>query len=296
MPSITANGITLEYESLGPDDAPPMVLIMGLGLQMTSWPEPFLARLVARGFRVIRFDNRDTGLSQKFDGQKAPSMLKMRIGGLLKRTPKVPYQLTDMADDTVGLLDALGLENAHVVGLSMGGMIGQLMALHHADRVQSFTSIMSTTGDPRLPTPNRKVMWQVFFTRPKTDDEEAVIEHGLKVWKLIGSPAYPLNEDRLRESLRLSYRRMRYPQGFRRHTSAIVASGNRAPLLKNITTPTLVIHGAEDPLVPVQAGWHTAASIPNARYEEIPGMGHNLPEQLYDTLTDLIADHAHAHG
>jgi pimeloyl-ACP methyl ester carboxylesterase len=294
MPQTEANGIQIEYEDYGDRDHPTILLIMGLGAQLTLWPIELVEALVARGFRVIRYDNRDIGLSHKFEGVKAPGMLKLVLLSRFGIKPRVPYTLSDMAADAVGLLDALGIERAHIVGGSMGGMIAQLVAVEYPERVLSLTSIMSTTGNPKLP-PAQKEAFAVLTKRPPpATDEEALVAHGMNVARTIGGPGYPADEGELRERVLAGIHRSFYPAGPPRQIAAIVADGDRRARLARITAPTLVIHGEDDPLVRLEGGKDTAAAIPGARLETIPGMGHNLPTQLTDTLADLIADHAKA--
>ncbi len=294
MPSIKANGIDIHYEDHGDKNAPPMLLIMGFGAQLTLWPIELVDALVERGFRVIRYDNRDIGLSHKFDGVKAPGIIKMTILNKFGITPKVPYTLADMADDGAGLLEALGIEQAHIVGASMGGMIAQHVAAKHADKAKSLTSIFSTTGNPKLPAAKKEAM-KVLITRPASMEEDVLVEHGMKLSRTIGSPAYPAEEDRLRTRVRETVRRSVYPEGPTRHLSAIVADGDRRSMLKDVTVPTLVLHGEDDPLVPVEGGRDTAASIPGAHIKTYPGWGHDLPMELVESIANDIASHAKAH-
>ncbi|NNC58897.1 MAG: alpha/beta fold hydrolase [Erythrobacter sp.] len=291
MPEVTANNITIHYDDHGPADAEPILLIMGFGAQMTLWPMELVEALTGRGFRVLRHDNRDIGLSHKFDGVKAPGLLKLTILGKLGFTPKVPYTLADMADDSAGLLDALAIEQAHIVGGSMGGMIAQHFAVRHPGKTKTLTSIFSTTGNPKLP-PAKKEALQTLITRPKSLEEDVLVDHGVKLARAIGSPAYPAPEDRLRERTREAVRRSLYPEGPTRHLSAIMADGDRRAMLKDITAPTLVLHGEDDPLVPVEGGHDTAKHIPGARIRTIPGWGHDLPIELVDDIADAIAGHA----
>lgn len=282
-----ANGIEIEYETYGDDGAPPVLLIMGLGAQLTLWPMPMVDQLVERGYRVIRYDNRDIGLSTKFDDEPAPTMTAIVAALMMGSKPDVPYLLNDMAADAVGLLDALGIGKAHVMGASMGGMIAQMVAANYPDRVLSLTSIMSTTGNPSLPAATAEAM-AVLTTRPDGTDEAAIVAHGIKVEKTIGSPGYPTDESVLRERVLRDFRRMYYPPGFARQMAAIVASGDRREALKRITAPTMVIHGVDDPLVPPAGGRDTAATIPGAKLVEIAGMGHNLPEALIPQVLDAF--------
>ncbi|GAA4049110.1 alpha/beta fold hydrolase [Parerythrobacter jejuensis] len=293
MPETTANGISIHYEDHGDKNAPPMLLIMGFGAQLTLWPDELVDELVGHGFRVIRYDNRDIGLSHKFDGVKAPGLIKMTLLGKLGITPKVPYTLSDMADDGAGLLEALEIPRAHIVGGSMGGMIAQHVAAKHADKTMSLTSIFSTTGHPKLPAAKPEAL-KALVTRPKSIDEEALVEHGMFLSRTIGSPGYPADADRLRERVTASVRRSVYPEGPTRHLSAIVADGDRREMIKNITAPTLVLHGEADPLVPVEGGHDTAAHIPGAKIKTFPGWGHDLPEELIKPIAAEMAEHAKA--
>lgn len=295
MPKTTANGIEIHYEEQGDPAAPAMLLIMGFGAQLTLWPDELVEALAAQGFRVIRYDNRDVGLSQKFDGVKAPGLVKMTLLSKIGFTPKVPYTLADMADDGVGLLDALGIERAHIVGASMGGMIAQHVAARHPDRCLSLTAVFSTTGNPKLP-PARSEAMKALITRPDSTEEGVLVEHGMMLARTIGSPGYPAPEDRLRERTLASVRRSFYPEGPTRHLSAIVADGDRRAMLRDIAVPTLVLHGEDDPLVPCEGGRDTAASIPGARLKTIPGWGHDLPLELVDELAGAIGEHARQSG
>lgn len=293
MAQIEANGLTLEYEDFGDKSAPPLLLVMGLGAQLTLWPIELVEALVARGFRVIRYDNRDIGLSHKFEGAKAPGMVRHILLRRLGLKPRVPYTLADMAADGVGLLDALGIRRAHIVGASMGGMIAQHIAFSHPERVLSLTSIMSTTGNPRLPAAQKEAL-AVLTKRPASMEESVLVDHGVKIGRTIGSPGYPADEERLRANVTRDVRRSLYPAGMPRQLAAIVADGCRRERLAGVTAPTLVIHGQGDPLVPVEGGRDTAAHIPGAKLKTIPGMGHDLPLALVDEIADAIAEHAQA--
>lgn len=293
MPKVRANGIEIHYEEHGDPADPAILLIMGFGAQLTLWPEELVEALAQRGFRVIRYDNRDIGLSHKFDGVKAPGMLRMTVLSKLGFSPKVPYTLADMAEDGVGLLDALGIARAHIVGASMGGMIAQHLAAKHPDRCLSFTQIFSTTGNPALPAAKKDAI-RALVTRPKSADEDVLVEHGMMLARTIGSPGYPAEEKRLRERTTASLRRSFYPEGPTRHLSAILADGDRRAMIRGIDVPTLVLHGEDDPLVPCEGGRDTAACIPGARLETIPGWGHDLPPELVDRIASAIAEHARA--
>ena len=292
MPQITANGIAIEYETHGDPANPPLLLIMGLGAQLTLWPIELVEALVARGFYVIRHDNRDIGLSEKFGHGGVPNFRRVALMRLFGLRAKLPYRLTDMADDAAGLLAALGIDSAHIVGGSMGGMIAQLLAIHHPQRVRTLTSIFSTTGNPRLPRPRPEAMNALLDRAPANATLEQVIPIGIRVARAIGSPAYPTSEERLRERIARDYARSFYPEGPARQIAAIMDDGDRRKRLRRVTAPTLVIHGTDDPLVPVEGGRDTAKAIPGAKLHEIPGMGHDLPLELVDEIAGAIAAHA----
>jgi len=287
------NGVRLAYEDRGPRDAPSILLVMGLGGQLTLWPDEFVDALVARGFRTIRYDNRDVGLSTRFDAAGVPNLKWMFVKAAIGLPVRSAYSLADMAADGIALLDHLGMARAHVVGASMGGMIAQHIAARYPQRALSLTSIMSTTGNRRLPRARKEAM-QVLANRPMGGDPEAMIAYSVRAARVIGSPGYPAEAERLQRRVRAHYERGFYPQGVARQMAAIVADGDRRSMLKRVTAPTLVIHGEDDPLVPPAGGRDTAASIAGARLMTIPGMGHDLPLALVDTLADAIAGHAGA--
>lgn len=286
-----ANGISITYEDKGPRDAPVILLVMGLGGQLTLWPDEFVDALNARGFRTIRYDNRDVGLSTRFDAAGVPNIKWMVVRSMLRLPVRSAYTLADMAADGMALLDHLGVARAHVVGASMGGMIAQHIAARYPDRVLSLTSIMSSSGNRRLPRAKKEAM-DALANRPMSGDKEDLIAYSVRTARVIGSPGYPADEDRLQRRVRSDFERGWYPQGVARQMAAIVADGDRRALLRTIAAPTLVIHGEADPLVPLEAGRDTAANIPGARLLTIPGMGHDLPLALVDTMADAIAGHA----
>ena len=289
MPTITANGIPLYYEDHGPADGDVILLIMGLGAQMTRWPLGFIDLLTANGHRVVAYDNRDCGLSHKFD-ELGPADMPALYASLMKgEKPNAPYLVSDMANDAVGLLNALGIKKAHVVGASMGGMIAQLVAATYPDRTLSLTSIMSTSGNRRLPPPRTEAFKALTTPPPPNATLEQMIPHVMRIARAIGSPAYPAPEDRLIERITRDFHRSFHPTGSARQLAAIVDDGCRRKRLKTITAPTLVIHGSDDPLVRIEGGRDTAAHIPGARLHEIPGMGHDLPLELVDEVADAIA-------
>jgi pimeloyl-ACP methyl ester carboxylesterase len=293
MPQVRANGLHLEYESFGDPAHPPVLLIMGLGAQLLLWPEDFCRALADAGYRVIRFDNRDVGLSSKLEHAGRPRLMRAAIASTLRLPVRAPYTLDDMAHDTLGLMDGLGLARAHVVGCSMGGMIAQILAARHAERVGSLTLIMTSSGNPRLPGPSLKIRLRL-VKRPQRLDRESLIRHSMETWRLIGSPQYPAEESALREKVERSFNRSLYPQGLARQTLAILASPSRVPLLRRIAAPTLILHGREDPLVPVAAAHDLAQHIRHARLEVTPGMGQDLPPPLLPRLARRILEHVAA--
>ena len=294
MPQTTHNGVTLEYETHGDKADPAILLIMGLGAQLTLWPIELVEALVARGFFVIRHDNRDIGLSTKFIEAGVPDMQSVVMALRGGKKPDIPYTLSDMAGDAVAVLDAARVTKAHVVGASMGGMIAQLVAVEHPARVLSLTSIMSTTGNPMLPPARPEAMAALTAPISPQASLAEVLTRGAMVSKAIGSPAYPSDAQRLAERIERDFKRSFHPTGPARQMAAIVADGDRRDRLAGVTVPTLVIHGADDPLVPVEGGRDTAASIPGATLVEIPGMGHDLPLALVETIAEAIAEHARA--
>ena len=291
MPFASANGMQLAYDVRGDAGAPGIVLIMGLGTQMIAWPDPFCDALATRGFRVARFDNRDIGLSTKVESAGAANMAQAFQQAMAGKPVDAPYTLVDMAGDTVGVIDALGIEKAHVVGASMGGMIAQIVAATHPNRVRSLVSIMSTSGARGLPQAAPAAAAALFGPRPAQGDREAAIRHGMNVLRTIGSPGYPQSDAELRAKVERAFDRAYYPAGVARHFLAVLSDGSRVARLKTIAVPTLVIHGADDPLVPLECGKDTARHIPGATLKIIPGMGHDLAPGLVPTLVDLIAAH-----
>ncbi len=292
MTAIKANGITIEYETFGDRSDPALLLVMGLGGQLTLWPEAFCRLLADRGFYVIRYDNRDIGLSEKFDSAGLPDLaaaMAAAYGGK-KLTP--PYSLADMAADGIGLLDGLGIERAHIAGASMGGMIVQHMGFGFPERVLSLTSIMSTTGDLSLPQPSPEVLGALLAPAAPLEDREAVIAQGIKLWQTIGSPGYPQDEAELRRRVGEMVERSYHPAGVARQMVAIMADGSRRERLKGVRAPSVVLHGRADPLVLVQGGEDTAAHIEGAELRMIEGWGHDLPEALFEQIADGIASAA----
>lgn len=295
---IKANGIDIEVEDTGPGpggaERPAVLLIMGLGLQLVAWPPAVVQALVDTGYRVVRFDNRDIGLSQHFDHLATPNLLWAGLKHRLGWNVQAPYSLHDMARDSIGVLDALGIGNAHVVGVSMGGMIAQRVALAAPERVQSLTSIMSSSGARELPQADARVM-KVLFSRPADGSRDAIVAHYVRLYQAIGSPAFPIDEAELRQRIALSVDRSYHPAGTLRQMVAIAADITRAQELARIDKPTLVLHGEADPLLPFAHGLDTARRIPGARLAGIAGMGHDLAAGVVDRLLPHMAPFLLAH-
>jgi pimeloyl-ACP methyl ester carboxylesterase len=281
MPKLSANGLVLEVEHFGKETDPAILLIMGFSAQLTMWPLAFCEGLARMGFRVIRFDNRDIGLSQKMD-HLGPPNIGAAVGALTSGVPyrDAPYRLTDMADDAVGVLDALRIERAHIVGASMGGMIAQLVAVYSGHRTHSVTSIMSTTGRPGLP-PAAPEITAALLTPPASPARADRVAHFKKMWRTIGSPGFAAAEAELQALAEREVDRAPYdPNGVGRQLLAILGSSPRHEILRTVTGPFLVLHGVDDPLVPVTGGRDTAASVPGAELVEVAGMGHDFTDAL----------------
>ena len=291
---IRANGIDIEIEDSGPDPSglprSAVLLIMGLGMQLVAWPPALVQALVDAGFRVIRVDNRDIGLSQKFDHLGKPNLVWASIKYKLGLTVKSPYSLHDMAADALAVLDGLQVDKAHVVGVSMGGMIAQRVALAAPARVLSLTSIMSSSGARGLPQAEPRVM-RVLLSRPASSDSASVINHYVRLFKVIGSPGFPLDDAELRERIALGVKRGFHPDGVLRQMMAIVADSRRAAELAVLRVPTLVVHGKADPLVPFACGEDTARRIPGASLVGIDGMGHDLPSGVVERVLAPLIPH-----
>ncbi len=291
MPTVPSNGLRIAYEEHGDPGGPVMLMVQGLGMPLTAWPPALIDALVADGFRVIVFDNRDIGRSQLLHHMKVPNVLVQTLRRKFAMRVKAPYQLTDMMRDVEGLLDALQIEAVHLVGVSMGGMIAQLLAIHEPRRVKTLTSIMSTTSARGLPGPTREVTRHI-VRGPKTPTDQGRLEYQWKLWRLLGGPHYRLPDAELAEFLRRNFERGMTAAGIARQTLAILAAPSRVAELRTIDIPTLVIHGDADPLIPVACGLDTARAIPGARTEIIEGMGHDLPAALTGRVARLIAQHA----
>lgn len=291
---VRANGISIEVEDTGADGSqrgrPVILLIMGMGMQLVAWPPALVQTLVDQGFRVVRFDNRDIGLSQHFDHLGVPNLLLEGLRYRIGLAVRAPYSLQDMAADALGVLDALGIQRAHVVGVSMGAMIAQRVALAAPARVLSLVSIMGSSGARHLPGPQPHVL-KVLLSRPKSHEEHAVVEHYVRLFKAIGSPGFPLDEAALRERLLVSTRRSYHPAGSMRQMAAVAADAGRADELARIRVPTLVLHGKQDPLVPLACGQDTARRIPGARFLGVEGMGHDLVPGVVERLLEPLLPH-----
>jgi pimeloyl-ACP methyl ester carboxylesterase len=291
MAQIDANGIKLEVETTGDRGAPPVLLIMGLGAQLTRWPEPFHRGLADAGFFVIRYDNRDVGLSTRLDGASSPPLGRSALRAAVGLPVRAPYDLGDLTRDAIGLLDALGLASAHVVGVSMGGMIAQMLAAQHGRRVRALVSIMSSSGSRRLPQADWRLRLALLRRPNARGDRAKAIAAAVALYKRISSPGYPPDDTTLRDQVARDVDRSYYPPGLRRQLLAIMASGSRTSMLGRITTPTLILHGADDPLVPVAAAHDLHRRIPGAELEVFPGMGHDLPRALIPAFTTRIVAH-----
>ena len=291
---VQANGLAIEVDDQGPPASPggpPLLLIMGLGMQLTAWPEALVRMLVARGRRVIRIDNRDAGLSQGFDHLGMPSIAWAALRHALRLPVRSDYTIADMARDALGVLDALGIERAQVVGASMGGMVAQHLGATHAARVQALTLLMTTSGARHLPQASARARAALLDRRGlNSKDIEAIVDRLVRVFTLIGSPAYrPASPEAFRARLRASVQRAYRPAGVARQLLAVAADGDRSPLLARIAAPTHIVHGAADPLVPPAAAHDLHAKIAGSTLEIISGMGHDLPEALWPRLAAAIA-------
>ncbi|HEY1273775.1 MAG TPA: alpha/beta fold hydrolase [Thermoleophilaceae bacterium] len=278
--------VQIAYETMGDPSDPPMLLVMGLGMQLIHWPDELCAKLVERGFFLIRFDNRDAGHSTQIDAP-APNLRRAFAGLRIESA----YKLRHMAGDAFGLMDHLGVQAAHLVGVSMGGMIAQQMAIEHPERVLSLASIMSTTGERRVGRPKLR-LWAL-MTRPAPRERDAYIEYFVRLFRAIGSSKrYPANESMIREEAARTYDRGYHPAGTSRQLGAIIASGDRTDRLRDVRVPTVVVHGRSDPLVPFRGGAATARAIPDARLVAIDGMGHDLPPEVWPTIVDAVVENA----
>lgn len=285
------SGITISYQDKGKKSAPVIIMIMGLGAQLTVWPDELYFGLVAKGFRVIRFDNRDTGLSSQLEQFGSPNLFKIWLNKRLPIKSRIPYTLDDMANDVLELMAELKIKKAHLVGASMGGMIAQIIAAKHKKKVLSLTSIMSSSSKPKLSASNLKLFLQLAKHRRAQASRDGAIHYNIRLNQLIGSPAYPQDELALRKQATLGVDRAHNPQGFNRQLAAITASDCRQHLMPKIKAPTLVIHGSLDPVMPIAAGKQTAAQIRKAKLKIVNGMGHDFPPALMVKMTKWISKH-----
>jgi len=283
-----ANGIDIEYEATGKKSDPAMLLVMGLGAQLTIWPDALFDSLASRGFYVIRFDNRDTGLSTNFGSWGVPNIPAAIQQAMKGEKVAAPYYLKDMAADAIGLLDALGIQRAHMVGASMGGMIVQIVAALYPQRTRSMVSIYSSSGRPGLPQGKPEAL-AMLTAQPEGPAREQLVKHGMKLRQTIGSPGYPAPEAEIRAFVEKNVDRRWYPEGAARQYLSVIASGDRVELLKTVKVPTLVMHGEEDPLLPIACGRDVASLVPGAQFQSYPGWGHDFPGKLIPTLADRIA-------
>lgn len=285
--TVNANGLSFCVETRGDPKGEPVIFIMGLGAQMTLWPESLLEAYAREGYRVIRFDNRDIGLSshlrQRLEGHPLAVMARHRLG----LSVDGPYSLHDMAADVNGLMEALGIAAAHLVGVSMGGMIAQLVAATWPQKVQSLLLIMTSTNSPRLPMPQPELIWRLAGIGAKGHDEASVVKRGTAFWRAIQSPGYPASEDAIRARITNDFRRSYHPAGILRQTRAILVSGNLSDRTRRIERPTTIIHGTHDPLVRPAAAQQLKHLLPHARLELVDGMGHDLPEALLPRFAEL---------
>ena len=291
MPTIETNGIDIAYDSYGAEDRPALLMIMGLGMPSTAWPPALVELLVSAGYRVLTFDNRDIGRSRILEELGTPGLFMQGVRHAMHLPVNAPYTLEDMAADSLGLLDALGVPEVHVIGASMGGMIAQLLALTAPDRVVSLTSIMSTTSRRGLPGPTPQVR-RVILRGPKDLSRAARFEYYRKLWPLLGSPAFPQSPEKFEEFLERIYARGMPRSGAIRQALAVMAATDRTPRLRHLRVPTLIIHGDADAMLPVECGYDTAEAIRDAEMVVIEGMGHNLPEQLLPRIAGLLVEHA----
>ncbi len=290
MTEANANHIRIEYETLGNPSYPPILLIIGLGGQLIYWDEEFCRQLADSGHFVIRFDNRDAGLSTRFEEAGVPDIMEIIRSRLMGETVVPPYTIEDMADDAAGLLQALGIEKAHICGMSMGGMIAQTLAIRHPRHVRSLISIYSHTGNPSLPPPKPEIMGLLLTPPPGARREN--IEHNARLFRALTGPGAPFDPEWVRKTMALAYDRAFYPQGVARQLIAILTQNNRKAALKSISAPTLVIHGTADPLVPFEGGKETAEAVPGAEMTIIEGMGHDLPHgEFWSRIGRAIITH-----
>ena len=290
MPTIKLDEVEIAYEIQGEIDRPCILLVHGLSMSLIAWPPPFLRALRRAGFSLIMFDNRDMGLSQSFSDHETPNLAMQILKSKIGLSVNSVYKLEDMMNDAINLLDYLKIDKAHIVGVSMGGMISQLIAINHPERLHSLTSIMSTTGEPGLPSAKKEVISHI-MSKPKSKSFDDILEFTLKTFALIEGPDYPTEPEMREMFLRALLERGMKRDGTKRQMLAILASNKRYKRLSEIKAPTLVIHGDKDPLLPLECGQATAVAIPNAEIKVIKGMGHSFPQELISQVTDSIIQH-----
>ncbi len=289
---VQANNIDICYQTIGDPQAPPLLLVMGLGVQMLGWPDDFCAELANSGYFVVRFDNRDVGRSTHFDQVPRPRRRQLAGNLLFGRNFPTGYTLEDMADDAVALLDKLGIAQAHLIGASMGGMISQIVALNYPDRVRSLTSIMSTTSERDLPNATAKAT--AMLARPRSANFDTYLKNTISAFAYMNGTTYAFEEDRMRDYIKRAWQRSSSSQGVLRQMAAISNTQGRRQRLRSLTVPTLIIHGDADPLVPYRHGIDTAEAIPTARLVTVRGMGHTLPREAWPTIIGAILEHVNA--
>jgi pimeloyl-ACP methyl ester carboxylesterase len=296
MASFARPSITLDYDVVGPADGQPLLLIMGLGMQRVGWPDSFLDALVARGFRVITFDNRDVGLSTRYDEHPAPGLFDMLAARMLGRGHKAPYRLSDLADDGAALLDHLGIERAHVAGISMGGMVAMHLAAQYPARVLSLALMATSSGRLGLPPPRTRVL-QVALSRPDPGaGPDSAVDYAVRMFTTLGGSGYRTDADTIRERARRQATRAPRGTGINRQMAAIAADGDRSALLRQLRMPVLILHGSDDPMVPIAHAHQLVRLIPHARFELIDGWGHDLPDALAPRLAESIRELAASVG
>ncbi|MEO9969910.1 MAG: alpha/beta hydrolase [Hyphomonadaceae bacterium] len=291
MPNMTANGISIAYEDHGDPTAQPVLMVMGLGGQLAMWPEELVQSLVQGGYRVIIFDNRDIGLSHQHLDETPPKIIRQILLRRLGIKLKTPYTLLDMAKDTIGLIDGLQLGSVHLVGISMGGMIGQHVASLAPDKVRSFTALMTTTGNPKLPRPKREIMNAMIRRGPPPTTRDEIIDASVATFAVIGTPGEDHNTNGMRDRIARSYDRNYNPKSVARQMAAIVAAGDFRNHTRSISAPTLVLHGSADPLVPIEGGRDITNIVPGAQMKVIEGMGHDVPPRFLPEITDHMLAH-----
>lgn len=291
MPKLETNGVEIAYETFGEDYAPAVLMIMGLGAQLTMWPDDMIEALVAAGYRVVIMDNRDIGLSTKFEGAKLPNPIAHALARRVGLRPKVPYSLDDMTRDAAGLLSELKIDRAHLVGVSMGGMIAQHLSAYYPQLIASLTAIMTATGNPKLPRPSREIIKRLFFPGPPPKGREQIIDRMVETFSVIGTPGEDQNTNGMRDRLTLSYDRSYSPTSIARQSAAILSSGDFRKVTRSVKAPTLVIHGDADPLVSIEGGREITRLVDGAKLRTMRGMGHDMPPRFRGEIIEHMVTH-----